>query len=414
MYESERPSSILDQMSSSVGGYLPLVLGALLVLLLGIPVALLLARGARVLVLRTGLDERIARALGRRRVGRLDAAGAVGRAVLHAALVVVVLSALHTLRIPALAGPLDDALAGLLAFVPRLFGALLLAVFAWLVARSARGGVATALGQRVPFVGEVAYWLVLVVFLPAVITVLGVERALSPVVAIVDQVLELLPKVVAVVIVMALAHLVGRGLSTVAMRALQGAGFDEKLRALGVAATGEERGGKGARWVGGALYGGVLLLGAVEATETLGLDAAALLLNDLVVLLGRSLLALALFGAAAWSARWAAETLSSSAVCGGRFLGVAARAAVLLLGAAFALEALGLDTELLTLFVGVSLGAVALGFALAVGLGGREVAGRELERIVRRLHADTSPSDDGNAPTKEHRVVASASPGKRR
>ncbi|HUM71522.1 MAG TPA: hypothetical protein PLK31_22070, partial [Chloroflexota bacterium] len=72
----------------------------------------------------------------------------------------------------------------------------------------------------------------------------------------------------------------------------------------------------------------------------------------------------------------------------GRIWGLAARAAVLILAIAMALRQLGLADEILNLAFGLILGAIALAAALAFGLGGREVAGQELSRMVTRMRTE--------------------------
>lgn len=436
MHEQEPPASISTHLSAAIAAYTPQVLGAILVLIIGLGLAWLLARGTRILVLRTGLDERIARALGHRRVGRLDAAGAAGRAVFHGGMAIVILTALHTLGIPALTAPIDHLLAEVFAFVPRLLGASLLGLLAWGGARAARASLSALLVRRTgpsggvrgegraPF-ADVAYWLVLFLFLPAILAALDVEGVLSPVSALVEDVLEIVPRVAAAAVVMALAYVVGRSLSTFLARLLERVAFDERVRRLGVVSEEQRAARAPSTWAGQAAFGGALLLGTVEAGEVLGLETAALLLSDLAVFFARALLALFLFGGALWLSQLAARAATSGATSSGAgeqapLLAFLARGIVIVLGGVFALEALGLDSEVLGLVVGVSFGAVALGFALAVGLGGRELAGRELERVVRRLRgegadagsiegAEAAPERDDVAPEGPHAIEPAAS-----
>ena len=50
-----------------------------------------------------------------------------------------------------------------------------------------------------------------------------------------------------------------------------------------------------------------------------------------------------------------------------------------------ALRQMGLAEDIINMAFGLLLGAVALAVALAVGLGSREVAGREVEQLVRSI-----------------------------
>ena len=58
---------------------------------------------------------------------------------------------------------------------------------------------------------------------------------------------------------------------------------------------------------------------------------------------------------------------------------MAARVCILALAGAIALTEMGLANQIVTLAFGLTLAAFALATALAFGLGGREIAGQQLE-----------------------------------
>jgi len=65
-----------------------------------------------------------------------------------------------------------------------------------------------------------------------------------------------------------------------------------------------------------------------------------------------------------------------------------ARAAILLLVIAMGLRAMGIADDIVNLAFGLTLGAVAVAFALSFGLGGREAAGRQMEHWLSRLRKE--------------------------
>ena len=74
-----------------------------------------------------------------------------------------------------------------------------------------------------------------------------------------------------------------------------------------------------------------------------------------------------------------------------RFLGAIARVAVLVFASAIGLQQLGVAPELITTAFAVLFGAICLAFALAFGLGGRDVAGD----IVRKEYDKYAPPTKG-------------------
>ncbi len=65
-----------------------------------------------------------------------------------------------------------------------------------------------------------------------------------------------------------------------------------------------------------------------------------------------------------------------------------ARYAILGIVLAMGLRAMGLADDIVNLAFGLTLGGVAIAFALAFGLGGREATGRQMEHWFSRLRGE--------------------------
>ena len=70
------------------------------------------------------------------------------------------------------------------------------------------------------------------------------------------------------------------------------------------------------------------------------------------------------------------------------FLASLVQIAVIIFAASMSLRQLGLANDIINLAFGITLGAIGLAAALAFGLGGRDVAGRELGRFVNHMRGD--------------------------
>jgi len=70
------------------------------------------------------------------------------------------------------------------------------------------------------------------------------------------------------------------------------------------------------------------------------------------------------------------------------FVSRLAQFANIVFAASMSLRTLGLANDIINLAFGLTLGALALAAALAFGLGGREVAGRELDRFVTQMRKE--------------------------
>lgn len=169
-------------------------------------------------------------------------------------------------------------------------------------------------------------------------------------------------------------------------RLLESAGFNDLMVRLGLRrAVKAER--SPAVLVGSLVLIGVMLFAAIEAARLLGFSNLATLLSDFLVVAGRVLLGLVVFGVGLYLAGVAADAIRTSASTQARLLATAARASIVVLAAAIALRQMGLANEIIELAFGVLLGAIALGVALAFGLGSRDIAAREVEGWLRELRS---------------------------
>jgi hypothetical protein len=92
------------------------------------------------------------------------------------------------------------------------------------------------------------------------------------------------------------------------------------------------------------------------------------------------LLGLIIFAVGLYLANLAVEVIRSSGTRNAELLSMAARVAILVMAGAMALRQMGLANEIVNLAFGLVLGAIAVAAAIAFGWGGRDLAGRQLER----------------------------------
>jgi small-conductance mechanosensitive channel len=123
----------------------------------------------------------------------------------------------------------------------------------------------------------------------------------------------------------------------------------------------------------------VLIFFILLALGALGLtDVVTTALNGFFEFLPRLVAALAIFLVGAFISRVIGDTIiavtTQSNMPTGRILGQAVHYSILLLVAILALDELGVQTTILTTIIIITIGALALGLALAFGLGNRQLA----------------------------------------
>ncbi|MCH5600775.1 mechanosensitive ion channel [Niabella ginsengisoli] len=128
----------------------------------------------------------------------------------------------------------------------------------------------------------------------------------------------------------------------------------------------------------------IIYIGIVEASKQLGLMEVVDVLDNVLAVAGKivfGLLILALgnvvanFVTGLFLKNKNANKLTSAII----------RGAIIIIFLAMGLHAMGIANDIIELAFGLSLGAIAVAFALSFGLGGREAAGQEVKEFFSKL-----------------------------
>ncbi len=112
-------------------------------------------------------------------------------------------------------------------------------------------------------------------------------------------------------------------------------------------------------------------------------------MSQFLVFGGRVVLGLVILGVGMYLAGVAYNTVSASSASQARIMANGARLAILILTGAMALREMGLANEIINLAFGMTVGAIAVAIALAFGLGGRDVAARQVEEWREQISSST-------------------------
>ncbi len=231
-----------QRFTETLAAYTPNLLGALAILVVGWLVALIIASVVRGVLRKTGLERKFAGAFRSEKEKTPDVAHGVSRIVFWIIMGFVIISFLQTLGLTMTVGPLNGMLEQVLAFLPLILGALALLLVAWLVATVLRAVItgllgATRVDERLSSdggevkltysLGEAAYWLVFLLFLPAILGVLRMEGLLAPVQSMLDKLLGFLPNLLAAGIIGLVGWFVAGLLRRIVSNLLAATGLDK-------------------------------------------------------------------------------------------------------------------------------------------------------------------------------------------
>jgi len=397
----------LNQLLSAVTAYIPRIIGAGLLVFIAWVLASIL-RFFVVRVLRAAeLGDRLGSVAGVEEDDRTRLAKALGDVVYWLTFLLFLPAVLGALAVEGLLIPVEGMVAIVLAYLPNLFAAGVLLAIGWFAARivqrlvtnllvavgldklGEKVGLDEALGKQKlsGVIGLICYVLVLIPVLIAALNALGLDAITAPASQMLGVVLLALPRIFAAILVLAISYVVGRLLSQLVARVLAGIGFDAILMRLGLTADATKWEPPPSQIVGYLVLVGTMLLAGMEAAQLMGFAALAVMISGFTVFLMQVILGLIIFGFGLWLANFAAVTVQASGAAQAGLLAMAARVCILALAGAIALTEMGLANQIVTLAFGLTLAASALGAALAFGLGGREIAGQQLEKWMKSLQS---------------------------
>ncbi len=223
---------------------IPSILAAMLILLLGLLVALILRAIVHTVMDRFHIDERIERGMGGT-PNEFNLKNIVGQVVFWLVMLFAIVAALDRLRLTAVVAPLDNILNRATGFIPNLVGAIVLALVAWVVATVLKRIIKRLLdatdwddklarnaGVRTPVslgesIGTLVYWLVWLLFLPAILEALSLEGILAPVESMVSEILAFLPDLFSAAVILIIGYIVARIVRDIVTNLLASTGVDE-------------------------------------------------------------------------------------------------------------------------------------------------------------------------------------------
>ncbi len=326
--------------------------------------------------------------------------------------------------------PVNNLLNQILAAIPKILEALLIGFVGWLLAQvvqrivtnllaaagadslGARFGISRSSGgQSLSWIiGTIVYVLILIPTAIAALNALDIQAISLPAIAMLNTILGALPNIFTAALILAVAYILGRWIGDLVTNILTGIGFNNIFSWLGVQpkqplrlppssidpeATILQEPELPARtpsqFVGILVQVGIILFAVVAATDVLRIPALTAIVTGIVLVAGRVLAGLVVFAIGLYLANLAFSLIASSGTRQARLLGQTARIAIIAFVAALALQQMGIGSDIVNLAFGLLLGAIAVGIALAFGLGGREIAANELREWLASFKQDKTP-----------------------
>lgn len=226
-----------NTLQAALGGNIPQLMGALGILLLGWLIAVVVRGGSRRGLGHLEANKRLNRLTGQ----ALDIERIVGVALFWVVMLVTLTAVFNSLDLAVVSGPFAALLTRLFEYAPHLVAGLALALVAWTLASLARSGVNKALSKTTldeklsehagmapigDSLSRALYWLVILLFVPAILGALQMEGLLEPLRAMVAKTVDILPNALAALVIGGVGWIVATVLRNLITNLLRTAGCD--------------------------------------------------------------------------------------------------------------------------------------------------------------------------------------------
>lgn len=486
------------------------ILAAVAILIVGWIIALIVAAGIKKLLEKIGTNQKLSSATGH----RSNIESILSRIIFWVVMVIAVIGALNVLNLSSVSSPFSAMIQQFLLFIPTLLAAVAIGFVGWIVANLVKVGLKkvldrTQLDEKLSSdvgvspisqnLADIVYWLILLLFLPIVLSILGLEGLLLPVqnmlneaisylpnifiagviifvgyilakivrgiveglisslnlqtqiekvglfknseqglsrflgsfvfaivmitalivafealgiqaisqpaTAMLGEIMYAIPHIIAAGLILIVAYVVSRFVGRLVAEVIAGTGVDDIPKKLDVQRFLGET--KVSCVVGYLIVFFTMLFAVSEAANRLGFEQISGLISMFIHFGANILLGAVILVIGFWLANIVANVVQRGEYNSSRWLGNLVRVLIMGLVIAMGLRAMGIADSIVNLAFGLTLGSVAVAFALAFGLGGRQPAERVLSDLIDRAkkeanqpnplrqntHSDTSSVD---------------------
>jgi hypothetical protein len=281
-------NALWDSLQSALGTHIPQLLGALAIFILGWLIAVLVRAAARKTLGFIGVNHRFGKLTGT----GVDIEGAVALALFWLVILLTLVAVFNSLNLALVSGPFSAFTTQLFEYAPRMLGGLVLALAGWLVASVVRAVSQklldrTQLDEKLSEHADMApigqslsgalFWLVILLFVPAILGALQLEGLLDPLRAMVTKTLDILPNAVAALIIGGVGWILATVLRNLTTHLSHTAGVDKLGNRAGLAGT-----VRLSRVIGLLVFVAVFLPSLIAALDALKVEAISRPATDML------------------------------------------------------------------------------------------------------------------------------------
>ncbi|MEL7198319.1 MAG: mechanosensitive ion channel [Pseudomonadota bacterium] len=305
------------------------------------------------------------------------------------------LAILDVLELGGVAGPINELLNTIMAYVPRLFSAGLLVFIGLMIAGIVRDIAVTAMqtldldrwankagadevtgnNTITKTLGVIIYALIAIPVGIGALGVLDIQSISVPATNMLEMIMGAIPNIIAAGILLGIGYMISRFVVSLLTEVLGGLGVDGPIGAMGLLPAGTSASSVIARIV----QVGIILFFAIAATRLLGFPEVTTILNQVLAIGGNVAFGAVIIGVGFLIANLLGKLVSAGSE--GSMAGTVVRYGAMLVFTFMGLNNMNIGEEIVTIGFGALVIGLSVAGALAFGMGGREWAAKKLEEF---------------------------------
>jgi len=386
-------NNLWTSLFGSLGAKMPALFGAIIIIILGFFIAGIVRRIIVKLLSKTSIDEKIASKMSTSiRIDKF-----IGKLAYYLVVLYALIMALNMLGIPGVTDSLENMLDGFVGYIPNIIGAGIIGFAGYIIASilseatsfisealeslGKKIGVDTGSVSLTKIVKQLVFIIVFIPILVIALDRLEMKAISEPASNMLNSLLGAIPNIIAAAILLAVFFVIGKYVVNIVTELLKNLGLDSFSEKLGIQSVIGEA--SLAKLVGNIILFFIMFTGVIAACDKLELEQVESILSNVFNISGRIFLGLIILLGGVFISN-AVEKIMSKSESNSYLLPIV-KFAILGIFLAFGLHTMGIAQSIVNLAFGLTLGSVAIAFALSFGLGGREAAGEEMKAFFKRL-----------------------------
>lgn len=387
-------SAPFANMVNQVLTFIPNLIAAIAVGVIGWVIATVARTAINAALAKTSMDERLSA-----KAGVKPMSSTIADMVYWFILLVVLTMVLGQLELDGLFAPLTNMVDKIFSFIPNILIAGVVFVVGYIIAKVVRGIVTNLVStfdvqklaskaglseqNSLPNIaGSLAFLVVIIPTIIAALNALKIDVIARPATNMLNKIMEALPNIFMAAAILIVTFYVVRMVANIIKGLIENTQINQLPAKVGLQETMGDK--KISDLVSYAIIFFAMLFAAIAAADLLGFEHISAIIAMLIAFGANIILGAIILFIGFWLANIIAGVVERSEQ-GSQFLANIVRVLIMGLVLAMGLKAMGIADSIVNLAFGLTLGAVAVAFALSFGLGGQEAAARFLRKMQDKM-----------------------------